>query len=133
MRFIIIVRAHAARDAGVPPEEELAMARYHAELTRAGVLLDASALQPGDPGWRLRYEHGHRTVIDGPVAGAEARITRYALIQVRSREEALEWARRCPAPGGSAEIEVRQLCDPDEAAPPPPRDASGAAAHRVGG
>lgn len=114
MRFIIIVKASAESEAGAMPEDSLAeaMARYDEALAQAGVLLDANVLQPSSKGWRLRYSGGQRTVIDGPFAETKELVAGYTLIQVRSREEAMEWARRFPAPHGEgkeAEIEVRQL------------------------
>jgi hypothetical protein len=114
MRFMIIVKATRDSEAGVMPEEKLfaAMATYHEELVKAGVLLDASGLQPSAKGWRIRYSGGKRSVIDGPFAETKELIAGYTLIQVKSREEALEWTRRFPNPvgeGADAEIEVRQL------------------------
>ena len=120
MRFMIIVKATADTEAGVMPEESLfaAMDEYHQELARAGVLLDGSGLHPTSKGWRIRYEGDanektdRRRVIDGPFAETKELIAGYTLIQVRSREEALEWTRRFPnpvGPGRDAEIEVRQL------------------------
>ena len=116
MRFMIMVRANAESEAEtqpVPSEELLAaMLAYHEELAKAGVLLDASGLQPSRKGWRIRYEGGRRAVIDGPFAESKELIAGYTLIQAASREEALEWTRRFPAPfegDGPCEIEVRQL------------------------
>ena len=114
MRFMIIVKATAATEAGAMPEEALlaAMASYHEALAQAGVLLDGNGLQPSAKGWRIRYRAGRRTEIDGPFAEVKELIAGYTLIQVRSRDEAMEWARRFPAPHGEsvdAEIEVRQL------------------------
>ena len=122
MRFMILVKATADSEAGVMPEEDLfaAMADYHEELSQAGVLLDASGLQPSSKGWRIRYSGGKRTVVDGPFAEAKELIAGYTLIQVRTREEALEWARRFPAPFGESaegEIEVRQLYELDDFPP----------------
>jgi hypothetical protein len=119
MRFIILVKATEKSEAGVLPEDALisAMATYHEELAKAGVLLDASGFQPSARGWRVRYEGGRRTVIDGPFTEIRELIAGYTLIQVRSREEAMEWARRFPSPMGereSGEIEVRQLYELDE-------------------
>src|ERR1700743_895627 len=93
-RFMIMVKANADSEAGKMPEEALiaAMATYHEELAKAGVLLDASGLQPTSKGWRIRYEGGRRTVIDGPFAETKELLAGYTLIQVRSREEAMEWA-----------------------------------------
>ena len=114
MRYMIIVKATKDSEAGVMPREHLiaSMAAFHEELAKAGVLLDASGLQPTSKGWRIRYSGETRTVIDGPFAESKELIAGYTLIQVRSREEALEWTRRFPNPaidGTEAEIEVRQL------------------------
>ena len=122
MRFMIIVKATPDSEAGVMPEEGLleAMADYHEELSQAGVLLDASGLQPSSKGWRIRYSGGKRTVVDGPFAESKEMIAGYTLIQVRSREEAMEWARRFPAPFGErteGEIEVRPLYELDDFTP----------------
>ncbi|HEX6707881.1 MAG TPA: YciI family protein [Albitalea sp.] len=122
MRFMIMVRATPRTEAGVVPEEGLiaAMAEYHEQLAKAGVLLDASGLQPSGKGWRIRHSNGHRTVLDGPFAESKELIAGYTLIQVRSREEALEWTRRFPAPMGEsedAEIEVRQLYELEDFGP----------------
>jgi len=114
MRFMIIVKATPDSEAGVMPEEKLltAMADYHEQLAKAGVLLDGNGLHPSSKGWRIRYSGGQRQIVDGPFPGTKELVAGYTLIQVRSREEALEWTRRFPAPMGElkdAEIEVRQL------------------------
>ena len=116
MRFMIMVRATAESESEptpMPSEALLArMLAYHEELAKAGVLLDASGLQPSRKGWRVRYEDGKGRVVDGPFAETRELIAGYTLIQVGSREEALEWSRRFPAPfegPGTCEIEVRQL------------------------
>jgi len=119
MRFMIMVRANAQSESGQMPEEALtaAMAAYHEQLARAGVLLDANGLKPSAEGFRLRYQGGRPTIVDGPFAQAKELIAGYTLIEARSREEALEWARRFPAPFGDAvdsEIEVRPLYELDE-------------------
>ncbi|RKF30736.1 YciI family protein [Paraburkholderia fungorum] len=124
MRFMIIVKATAVSEAGGSPDEALmtAMGAYHEELAKAGVLLDATGLQPSSKGWRIRYSAGKRTVIDGPFAETKELIAGYTLIQVRSREEAMEWARRFPAPFGEqadGEIEVRQLYELEDFEPSP--------------
>jgi hypothetical protein len=112
---MIIVKANAASEAGVMPEDSLfaVMADYHEALARAGVLLDAAGLQPTAKGWRIDYADGRREITDGPFALDQGGLVAgYTLIQVRSREEALEWSRRYPAPHGAgapAQIEVRQL------------------------
>jgi hypothetical protein len=112
MRFMIIVKATKDSEAGVRPSEELfaAMADYHEQLVKAGVLLDASGLQPTSKGWRVRYSGGKRSVVDGPFAESKELVAGYTIIQVKSREEALEWARRFPNPHEEdGEIEIRQL------------------------
>jgi hypothetical protein len=114
MRFMIIVKATKDSESGARPPEELfaAMADYHEQLVKAGVLLDASGLQPSSKGWRIKYSGGKRTVIDGPFTEAKELVAGYTLIQVKSREEAVEWSRRFPNPAidrGDCEIEVRQL------------------------
>ena len=122
MRFMILVKATPQTEAGMMPEEKLMseMAEYHEQLVKAGVLLDASGLQPSSKGWRIRYAGGKRQVIDGPFAETKELIAGYTIIQARSRDEALEWTRRFPAPMGEgveAEIEVRQLFELDDFAP----------------
>jgi hypothetical protein len=114
MRYMIIVRATKDSEAGVMPPEELMaeMAAYHEELAKAGVLVDGSGLQSSGKGWRIRFEGGKRTVVDGPFAETKELVAGYTLIQVKSRDEALEWSRRYPNPtidGSDCEIEVRQL------------------------
>jgi hypothetical protein len=122
MRFIILVKADKDTEAGVMPEEKLfaAMADYHEQLAKAGVLLDASGLQPTSKGWRIKYSRDKRTVIDGPFTEAKELIAGYTIIQARSREEALEWTKRFPNPsvdGREAEIEVRQLYELEDFTP----------------
>ncbi|MES2787726.1 MAG: YciI family protein [Pseudomonadota bacterium] len=121
MKFMIIVKATPDSEAGrfPPGSEQLfeAMANYHEELTRAGVLLDGSGLHPSSKGWRIRYNGDRREVIDGPFTESKELIAGYTLIQVRNRDEALEWSRRFPNPVGidkPAEIEVRQLYEMED-------------------
>jgi hypothetical protein len=107
------------RGVSAEPDDALIaeMTRFHEELAKAGVLLDANGLQPSAKGWRIRYEGGRRTITDGPFADTKELIAGYTLIQVRSREEAMEWGRRFPAPMGTredSEIEVRQLYESDD-------------------
>mgnify|MGYP001446396981 FL=1 len=114
MRFMIIVKATADSEAGVMPEEHLLaeMADYHEELAKAGILRDASGLQASSKGWRIKYDGDQRTFVDGPFAETKELIAGYTLIEVNSREEALEWTKRFPNPAlnhGQGEIEVRQL------------------------
>ena len=114
MRFMIIVKATKDSEAGVMPDEDMfrAMADYHEELAKAGVLLDASGLQASSKGWRVKYDGKQRSVIDGPFAETKELIAGYTIIQVTSREEAVAWSRRFPNPtldGSNCEIEVRQM------------------------
>jgi hypothetical protein len=122
MRFMIIVKATKDSEAGVMPPERLIaeMQKYHEELARAGVLLDASGLQASSKGWRVKYSGAKRTVVDGPFTESKELIAGYTIIQVKSREEALEWTRRFPNPaidGGNCEIEVRQLFELEDFGP----------------
>lgn len=126
MRFMIIVKATADTEAGVfPPEAELQqlladMGRYHEELQKAGALLDGSGLKPSSAGWRIDYSGTQRVVTDGPFAETKEVIAGYTLIQVKSREEALDWSRRFPNPAGEgkkAQIEVRELYEIEDLRP----------------
>ncbi len=119
MRFMIMVRANATSEAGEMPDGRLMaqMGEFHEELARAGVLLDANGLKPSREGWRIEHgPHGAR-LLDGPFTETKELIAGYTLIQVRDREEALEWARRFPAPFGEGVegcIEVRPLYELDD-------------------
>ena len=122
MRFMIMVKASKDTEAGKMPEEKLMneMGTYHEELVKAGVLLDASGLQASSKGWRINYAGGKGTVVDGPFTETKELIAGYTLIQVKSREEALEWSKRFPNPmgdGADAQIEVRQLFELEDFAP----------------
>lgn len=124
MRFMILVKATQGSESGAMPDESLfaAMAAYHEQLAKAGVLLDAAGLKPTSAGWRIRYAAGQRSVIDGPFAQTKEMVAGYTLIQVRNREEAMEWARRFPSPHGEladGEIEVRQLFELEDFGPSP--------------
>ncbi|HCK82828.1 MAG TPA: YciI family protein [Candidatus Competibacter sp.] len=119
MRFMILVKATPASEAGLLPPERLstAMAAYREGLVKAGVLLDASGLYPTSKGWRIRYAGAKRTVIEGPFAETKGLVAGYTLLQVKSEAEAMEWARRFPNPAGDdrdGEIEVRRLAELDE-------------------
>lgn len=122
MRYMIIVKATAETEAetipvAADPQLLAEMADYHEQLMKAGVLLDGSGLKPSSQGWRIRYDGDTRTVIDGPFAETKEMIAGYTLIQVKSRAEAMEWARRFPNPAGRgkpAEIEVRPLYELDD-------------------
>jgi hypothetical protein len=114
MRFMMIVKASKDSEAGVMPPEDMlaAMAKYNEEMVKAGVMLDGTGLQPSSKGARVRFAGGKRTVIEGPFAETKDLIAGYWLIQVKSKEEAIEWAKRAPNPHGEGketEIELRQL------------------------
>ena len=123
MRYMIIVKANADSEAGVmPPPSLLAeMGAFHEELARAGVLLDGAGLKATSQGWRVHIDSGgQRRLVDGPFTQTKELIAGYTLIQVRSREEALEWSRRFPSPaagGGACEIEVRRLFEAEDFTP----------------
>ena len=124
MRFMIIVKATADSEAGKMPSTELltAMGKFNEELVNAGVLLAGEGLHPSSKGARIRYDGASRTVIDGPFAETKELIAGFWLIQVKSKEEAIEWMKRCPNPfDGPSEIEIRQvfeMSDFGEAATP---------------
>ena len=122
MRFMIIVRATKDTEAGVMPEDKLfqEMAAYHEELAKAGMLLDGSGLKPSATGWRIKYDGGKQTVVDGPFAETKELIAGYTLIEVKSRAEAVEWSRRFPNPmgdGQACEIEIRELYELEDFGP----------------
>jgi len=112
MRFMILLKADKNTEAGVPPSTELigAMMKYNEELTKAGVLLAGEGLQPSSKGTRVKFSAGKRTVIDGPFPELRELIAGFWMFQVHSKEEAIEWVKRCPDPfpGGEYEIEIRQ-------------------------
>ncbi|USX28405.1 YciI family protein [Oxalobacteraceae bacterium OTU3CINTB1] len=112
MRFMIIVKATEESEAGKMPSTELltAMGKFNEELVNAGVLLAGEGLQPSAKGARIRYEGTQRTVIDGPFPETRELVAGFWLIQVKSKEEAIEWMKRCPNPSdGPSEIEIRQV------------------------
>jgi hypothetical protein len=116
---MMIVKASKESEAGIMPDEKLltAMATYNEELIKAGVLLDLSGLHPSSEGARVKFSGGKRTVIDGPFPETRDRIAGYWLIQVESKEDAIQWAKRVPAPhgaGAEGEIEIRQLFELDD-------------------
>lgn len=118
MRFMIIVKASQDSEAGVMPSEELmtAMGNYNEELAKAGILIECDGLQPSSKGARVRFSGDQRTVIDGPFAETKELIAGYWLWQVKSKQEAIEWVKRCPnpMPGTDAEIEIRQVYEAED-------------------
>ena len=117
MRFMIIVKATQDSEAGVMPSEELltAMGKYNEELAKAGILLAGEGLQPSSKGARVRFSGPKRTVVDGPFAETKELIAGFWIWKVKSKEEAIEWVKRCPNPTGvAAEIEIRQVFEADD-------------------
>lgn len=112
MRFMVMVKGDSNTEAGKLPDEKLlrAMGEYNQELVKAGVLLAGEGLQPTSKGARVRFSGDKRTVMDGPFTESKELIAGFWVIQVNSKEEAIEWVKRCPNPlEGESEIEIRQL------------------------
>jgi len=118
MRFMVIVRATKNSEAGILPTETLLadMGKFNQELAKAGVLLAGEGLQPSSKGARVKFSGSKRTVVDGPFTEVKELIAGFWLWQVKSREEAIEWVKRCPhpMPGEDAEIEIRQLYEAED-------------------
>jgi hypothetical protein len=117
MRFMVIVKADKDSEAGVMPSEKLLteMGKYNEELVKAGVMLAGEGLHPSSKGARVRFSGTKRTVIDGPFAETKELIAGFWLIQVKSKEEAIEWVKRCPNPmPGQSEIEIRQVFEAED-------------------
>ncbi|MES2149762.1 MAG: YciI family protein [Pseudomonadota bacterium] len=114
MKFMIIVKATADSEAGKMPSEQLLteMGKFNEELVKAGVMLAGEGLHPSSKGARVKFSGANRTVIDGPFSETKELIAGFWLFQVKSREEAIEWVKRCPNPmEGDSEIEIRQVFD----------------------
>ena len=119
MRFMIIVKATKDSEAGVMPSEHLLteMGKFNEELIKAGVMLAGDGLHPSSKGVRVQFSGNKRTVIDGPFAETKELIAGYWVWQVNSKEEAIEWVKRCPNPAGDdkeGEIEIRQLFEAED-------------------
>jgi hypothetical protein len=118
MKFMVIVKASAASEAGIMPSEKLFtdMGNFNEELVKAGVMLAGEGLMPSSRGARIRFNGAQRTVIDGPFAETKELVAGFWLIEVGSKEEAIEWFKRCPNPheDGESEIEIRQIFGPDD-------------------
>jgi hypothetical protein len=118
MKVMVIVKATKNSEAGLMPSEQLLadMGRYNEELVKAGVMLAGDGLHPSAKGKRIRFGSGKRTVLDGPFTETKELIAGYWIWQVRSMEEAVEWARRCPdpMPGEDAELEIRPIFEADD-------------------
>lgn len=125
MRVMVIVKANKDSEAGVMPGKELLneMGKFNEQLAKAGIMMAGEGLRPSSKGVRVQFSGKDRKVIDGPFAETKELIAGYTVIQVRSREEALEWVRRFPSPFGEAgmgEIEVRQLLELEDFEPSEP-------------
>ena len=118
MRFMVIVKASKESEAGVMPSTELlaAMGKYNEELVKAGVMLAGDGLHPSSKAKRVYVGGGKRTVVDGPFSETKELVAGYWIWQVRSMEEALEWAKRCPdpMPGQEGELELRPVFEDEE-------------------
>jgi hypothetical protein len=117
MRFMIIVKATKDSEAGALPSEKLltAMGKYNEELAKAGILLAGDGLQPSSKGARVRFSGPKRTVVDGPFAETKELIAGFWIWKAKSKEEAIEWVKRCPNPmPGDSEIEIRQLFEAED-------------------
>ena len=117
MRFMVIVKATKDSEAGALPSEELltAMGKYNEELAKAGILLAGDGLQPSSKGARVRFSGPKRTVVDGPFAETKELVAGFWMWKVKSKEEAIEWVKRCPNPmPGDSEIEIRQVFEAED-------------------
>lgn len=117
MRVMVIVKANKDSEAGQMPSQQLLsdMLAYNEELVKAGIMLAGDGLHPSSRGKRIRFSGDKRTVIDGPFAETKELIAGYWLWQVRSMDEAVEWAKRCPNPmEGESELEIRQIFEADD-------------------
>jgi len=117
MRFMVMIKSDERTEGGVMPTEEdlTAMGRYNEELVKAGVLLAGEGLHPSSKGARIKFTDGKPTVIDGPFAEAKELIAGFWLIDVKSKEEAVEWMKRIPCTDGvETTVEIRQVFEPDD-------------------
>ena len=117
MRFMVIVKANKDSEAGVLPSKEILteMGKFNEELVKAGVMLAGEGLQPSSKGARVKFAGAKRTVVDGPFAETKELIAGFWMIQVKSKEEAIEWVKRCPNPmNGESEIEIRQVFEAND-------------------
>ena len=120
MRFMIMIKADKNTEAGVMPDEKLLadMGNFNEELVKAGIMLAGEGLHPSSKGARVRFSGTKRTVIDGPFAETKELIAGFWLWQVKSKEEAIEWVKRCPNPLlGESEIEIRQVFEAEDFGP----------------
>ena len=117
MRFMILVKADKNSEAGVLPDEKLLteMGKYNEELVKAGIMLAGEGLHPSSKGARVKFSGKNRTVVDGPFSETKELIAGFWLWQCKSKEEAIEWVKRCPNPmQGESEIEIRQVFENED-------------------
>ena len=132
MKFMILVKATKDSEAGKMPGEALIseMVGFHEEMAKAGVLVDGSGLHPSSKGWRIKYgKGGKRTFVDGPFAETKELVAGFWLIQVKSKDEAVEWLKRAPFREG--EVEIRQVFEAEDFAPSDPTGELRAAEERL--
>jgi hypothetical protein len=118
MRFMVIVKASKDSEAGKMPSKELleAMGKYNEELAKAGILVAGEGLQPSSKGARVKFAGDKRIVTDGPFAETKELVAGFWLWQCKSKQEAIDWAKRCPnpMPGTEAELEIRQVFEAED-------------------
>jgi hypothetical protein len=117
MKFMILVKATKDSESGALPDEKLLteMGKYNEELVKAGIMLAGEGLHPSSKGARVKFSGTKRTVMDGPFAETKELVAGFWLWQVKSKEEAIEWVKRCPNPmPGDSEIEIRQIFEPED-------------------
>ena len=117
MKFMILVKATKDSESGALPDEKLLteMGKYNEELVKAGIMLAGEGLHPSSKGTRVQFSGTKRTVMDGPFAETKELVAGFWLWQVKSKEEAIEWVKRCPNPmPGESEIEIRQIFEPED-------------------
>jgi hypothetical protein len=120
MRYMMIVRAKKESESGALPDEKMIsdMMKFNEDMVRAGVLISAEGLHPSSKGVRIKFSGSNRTVVNGPFPNPNELIAGYWIIQVKSKEEAIEWARRSPNPmHGESEIELRQIYEAEDFGP----------------
>lgn len=121
MRFLVMVKATNESEAGVMPTQELleAMGKFNEELVKAGIMLAGEGLKPSSKGARVKFSGTSRTVVDGPFAETKELVAGFWIWKVKSKEEAIEWVKRCPNPMPTeSEIEIRQIFEPEDFLPP---------------
>jgi hypothetical protein len=117
MKFMVLVKATKDSESGVLPDEKLLteMGKYNEELVKAGIMLAGEGLHPSSKGARVKFSGTKRTVMDGPFTETKELVAGFWLWQVKSKEEAIEWVKRCPNPmPGESEIEIRQIFEPED-------------------